>query len=278
MIKATFFILILILVLARFTLKGLFNRKWREQCQDIVDNIKNEKVFWSLTDGFNGMEFDPRGVLFLYMISLTREVTNRDALLYRVSGRKPMLNNLIQKKNDAQTNLELLHKAMGERDAFIKKHLSTNEVVFSDTEIRDIYRLIDDDLDAKDVPKPYHQFIREKFDSIIQGEITGLSIWIILKEIERKESEFQYDKTGLKMINARASLALLTAQTFIYEAVSDLLCKRLEDESDFPRFQKVLAEWRQLHILQWFIVFQSNWKKDLKDSELMMWRIIAAII
>jgi hypothetical protein len=278
MIKTTFLILILILVLARFTLKGLFNRKWREQCQDIVDNIRNEKTFWSLLDGFNSMEFDPRGVLFLYLISLTREITNRDALLYRVSGRKPMLKNLIQKKNDAQTNLESLRKALAERDAFIKKHLSANEVVFSDTEISDSYRLIDDDLSTKDVPGPYHQFIRERFDSIIQGEITGLSIWIILKEIERKESEFQYDKTGTKMINARASLALLTAQTFLYDTVSDLLSKRLEDENDFPRFQKVLAEWRQLHILQWFINTQSNWQKDLKDSELMMWRVIAAII
>lgn len=278
MTKTTILILILILVLARYTLKGLFNRKWREQCQDIIDNIRNEKTFWSLLDRFNGMEFDPRGVLSLYMISLTREITNRDAQVYQVTGRKPLLKNIINKKNEAQTNLELLRKALAERDALIKKYLSANEVIFSDTEISDAYRLIDDDLDAKDVPKPYHQLIREKFDSIIQGEITGFSIWTILKEIERKEQDFQYDKTGTKMINARASLALLTAQTFIYDTVSDLLCKRLEDESDFPKFQKVLAEWRQLHILQWFINSQSNWKRDLKDWELLMWRMIAAII
>lgn len=278
MTKTFFFILILILVLARYTLKGLFNRKWREQCQDIVDNIRNEKTFWSLLDSFNGMEFDPRGVLSLYMISLTREITNRDAQVYQVTGRKPMLKGLVQKKNDAQTNLEQLRKALSERDAFIKYYLNANEVIFSDTEISDTYRLIDDDLGAKDVPMPYHQFIRERFNSIIQGEITGLSIWIILKEIERKEAEFQYDKTGTKMINARASLALLTAQTFIYDTVSDLLSKKLEDEKDFSRFQKVLAEWRQLHILQWFINAQSNWKRDLKDWELMMWRVIAAII
>ncbi len=201
MTKTAFTILILILILARYTLKGLFDRKWREQCQDIVDNIRNEKTFWSLLDGFNGTEFDPRGVLSLYMISLTREITNRDALAYGVSGRKPMLKGLIQKKNGAPNNLELLRKALAERDAFIKKHLSANEVVFSDTEIQDTCRLIDDDLGAKDVPGPYHQFIRERFDSIIQGEITGLSIWIILKEIERKEQDFQYDKTGTKMIN-----------------------------------------------------------------------------
>jgi hypothetical protein len=275
--KTIIFILILVLALARFTVKGLFNRKWREKGQEIFDNIKNERVFWSLLDGFNGMEFDPKGVLSLYLISLKREITNRDALYFRVSGRKPLLKNLINKKNGTINNIDLLHKAIGERDAFIKKYIVNNEVVFTDTEMQEAYGKIEDDLKSKDVPRGYQQFVREKFDAIIQGEVTGLTLWTVLKEIKNKESEFQYDKTGYKMINPYTLTSLMLTQTFINETVADLFCKRMENNDDFPKIQKALAEWRQLHILQWFVLSLTNWQKDYKEIQLLMWRIIESV-
>ena len=44
----TLILIIIIFVLARTTLRGLFNRTWKEKTQDIIWSFGNEKNFWHL--------------------------------------------------------------------------------------------------------------------------------------------------------------------------------------------------------------------------------------
>jgi hypothetical protein len=272
-------ILIIIFLLARTTLRGLFNRIWREKTQDIVWSFGNEKNFWQLMNE----KIDAPKLFFAYL----RTRNQRDYIrvydcvmdiespsVYEISKNALDLKSI--PKIDSIRLISTLNQKIEGKEKVITDFLTENKVSFTDDEIRKSFKELEEDpwSISGDVTKHYNRFMPAHLDSLIKSDKTGVGIWKVLKDFVDKEHDFEFDRSGNKHVDFLESLKML--QDNVNNFVIDLICGKFENKDKSEKLKNELKEWQQLHMLRWCVVDYSS-MRNLSILNEKIWRLIISI-
>src|SRR3989344_6075353 len=196
-------ILIIVLIIAGFIGRSLFDRKSREKTQDIVDGIRNEKNFWYLMK----QEINAERVFRVYVSTKNqrREIIVGDLVMNLYSKHEPNPDDLdknVISKGDGIRIANSLNDKIKEKEKVITDILEGNHITFSESEIRKSFEKLEKySSDLVEVSKKYDRFMPAHLDSLTKSNRTGISIWKKLKEFADKEHDFEYDSTGEKHVS-----------------------------------------------------------------------------
>jgi hypothetical protein len=244
-----------------------------EKFQDIINGIRNEKVFWYLMK----QEINAEQVFKVYVMTRNqrREIVVGDLVsLYSKDELDP--NDLDKKIISNGKNIEtinFLNDKIQEKEKIIIELLENNPINFSESEIQKIFENIEEySDDLVEVSKKYNQFLPAHLDSLIKSNKTGISIWNKLKEFVEKEHDFEYDSTGEDQVSFLVQLKML--QTDIRSVVIDLLSNKIENKDVLVELRKALTEWHQLQMLRWCIIDYSLWTIGKNGIQIGIWHVV----
>jgi hypothetical protein len=269
-------ILFLLFILTRFAARGLFDRKWKHKAQDIIDSIRNEKNFWYLMS----QDINVKRVFSVYVRILNQRDYIRvgDSIMNLYGEHEADPNDLDKKIITKNRGIEIinsiLNPAIQDREKAISEYLTNNKIHFSESEIREVFEDFETWNDKEllnSLPRNYGRYIYNHIDSLIKGEKTALIVWEMLKELEDKTHDFEYDSSGENKVNFISDLKMAQAQvsnTFI-----ELLSKKIEQKE----IVKKIAEWQQFHMLRWCVVDWSVWNIGTNGIQRGMWRLVNSL-
>lgn len=274
-------ILIIIFILARIIAKGLFDRDWRAKSQDNIDSIKNEKIFWYLMS----QKINAPRVFFAYL--RTRDQKDYIRVYDCVMNIHSSENETDKTDLDIKTitkseSIRLINSTLNpkiqEKETAIRGFLTENKITFTEDEIRKKFQECFDEHLLKhwkidEVQKHYPSFMSAHLDSLIKSYKTGIGVWEVLKGFVDKEHELEFD--GGKYVDFLESLKML--QNDLNNFVSDLLCNKVENKEKSQKLNKLLTEWRQLHMLRWCIADFSVWKIGKNKIQTGLWRMATSL-
>lgn len=275
----TIILIIILFLLTRTTLRGLFNRTWREKTQDIIWSIGNEKNFWYLMS----QKINAPRVFFTYLRIRNQKDYIRvgDCIMdaYSYSSEHEIDKNDLDIKTITKTEgirlINSMNPKIQEKEKIITDYLTDNKITFTEDEIRKAFKEFEENSwISGDVTKHYNRFMPTHLDSLIKSEKTGISIWQVLKKFSDDEHNFEFDRSGNKHVDFLESLKML--QTDVNDFVIDLLCGKLENKDKSEKLKKFLKEWQQLHMLRWCIVDYSS-MRNLSIFNEKIWRLIISI-
>jgi hypothetical protein len=272
----TIILIIIIFVLARITLRGLFSRTWKEKTQDIIWSIGNEKNFWYLMS----QKINAQRVFFVYLrIRNQRDyIRVGDCIMDVYSADESVIdkNDLDLKSITKNSGIGLINSTLNpqieKKAEIISDYLTNNKITFTEDEIRKGFKELEENSwISGDVTKHYNHFMSAHLDSLIESEKTGISIWQVLKKFA--DDEHKFDDSG-ERLNFLESLKML--QTDINNFVIDLLCGKFENKEKSEKLKKLLKEWQQLHMLRWCVIDYSS-MRNLSILNEKIWRLIISI-
>jgi hypothetical protein len=277
----TLILIIIIFVLARTTLRGLFNRTWKEKTQDIVWSFGNEKNFWQLM----GEKINAPKVFFTYLRTRNQKDYIRvgDCIMdaYSYSSEHEIDKSDFDIKTITKTEgIRLINSTLNPRIEKVEKvitdFLTENKITFTEDEIRKSFKELEENpwSISGDVTKHYNRFMPAHLDSLIKSDRTGVGIWKVLKDFVDKEHDFEFDRSGNKHVDFLESLKMV--QTDVSDFVIDLLCGKFENKDKSGKLKKELKEWQQLHMLRWCVVDYSS-MRNLSILNEKIWRLIISI-
>ncbi len=275
----TIILIIIIFVLARTTVRGLFNRTWKEKTQDIIWSIGNEKNFWHLMC----QKINAPKVFFAYLRTRNQRDYIRvgDCVMDIHSSENEVdktdldIKTIIKSEGIRLINSTLNPKIEG-KEKVITDFLTENKVSFTEDEIRKSFKELEENpwSVSGDVTKHYNRFMPAHLDSLLKSEKTGVGIWKVLKDFVDKEHDFEFDRSGEKHVAFLESLKML--QNDLNNFVIDLLCEKFENKDKSEKLKKELKEWQQLHMLRWCVVDYSS-MRNLSILNEKIWRLIISI-
>ena len=163
-------ILIIIFVLARTTMRGLFNRAWKEKTQDIIWSIENENNFWHLMN----QKINAPKVFFAYIRTRNQNDYIRvgdcvmDITLSENEVDKTDLDiKTITKTEGIRLINSVLNPKIDEKEKVITQFFVENKFNFTETEIGMRFKELEDSpwRISGDVTTHYPQFISSHLDS-----------------------------------------------------------------------------------------------------------------
>jgi len=271
-------LLIIIFILARVTLRGLFNRTWKEKTQDIVWSIGNEKNFWYLMS----QKINAPKVFFAYLRTRNQKDYIRvgDCVMDIHSTKNEVdTTNLDIKTIKKSEGIRLINSTLNpkiqEKEKVITDFLTENKINFTEDEIRKGFKEFEENSwVSDDVTKHYSRFMPAHLDSLTTSERTGISVWQVLKKFADEEHNFEFDRSGEKHVPFLESLKML--QTDLNNFVIDLLCTKFENREKSEELKNSLTEWQQLHMLRWCVVDYSS-MRNLSILNEKIWRLIISV-
>ena len=273
-------LIIIIFVLARTTLRGLFNRTWKEKTQDIVWSFGNEKNFWQLMNE----KIDAQKLFFAYLRTRNQRDYIRvyDCVMdINSSSEYEISKNALDLKSIPKTEgIRLINSTLNPRiekaEKVIADFLTENKITFTEDEVRKSFKELEENpwSISGDVTKHYNRFMPAHLDSLIKSDKTGVGIWKVLKDFVDKEHDFEFDRSGNKHVDFLESLKMV--QTDISDFVINLLCGKFENKDKSEKLKKELKEWQQLHMLRWCVVDYSS-MRNLSILNEKIWRLIISI-
>ena len=275
-------ILLLIVVLAGFLMRGLFDTKWRESSQEKIDGIKHERIFWGLMRGAYEVEHNVNDIYKLYVISLIKELTVGDIMMkgtsfpsYEEESDPYSLDRtVIKKKYSWIKNINRLNDSIEKEGKFIENSLGKMNLTFTDKEVRDELKLAKKQLHTIADPEQYDRLV-SFFAQLIEDKMTGVGILLSMRKLEENMSKFEYDHTGNVRVDAFGPLVI--AHMEINGIISKLLCKKIEDSEAAKKLENSLKKWMQLHMLRFCIVDHSVWQVDTNVLERAFWRVVKSV-
>ena len=174
-------LIIIIFLLARTTLRGLFNRTWKEKTQDIVWSIGNEKNFWHLMS----QKINTPKVFFAYLRTRNQKDYIRvgDCVMDTHSSENEVDKTDLDIKTITKTEgIRLINSTLNprieEKEKVITDFLTENKVTFTEDEIRKSFKEFQENSwITDDVTKHYNRFMPAHLDSLIKSEKTGVGVW-----------------------------------------------------------------------------------------------------
>ena len=269
-----FILFVLFALLFEFTIRGLFNTKWREESQTRVDGIKQEKTFWNLMYGtFGDIELSAKDIFKLYVISLKDELRVGDFPMEKNNDPYNFNIKIIKKGNSPFKNIEILNKVIIEKEKVITELLKKYEVVVDETEIHKKIEAFKEDSWA--IGDEYDK-LANFLTRVLRGQKKGLEIWEAIKKLDKAVSNYEWDSKD-RRVDFITQLKM--AHVDIWDLIIKLLSEKITDRSESVNFEKNFKEWEQLEMIKWCVVdfTISAYPNGSNYLSRGLWRIITAI-
>lgn len=305
--------LLLVIVLARFTIRGLFNTEWREKAQEKIDSIKKRRWFWKLITGIgDGLVLDAEDVFRAYLDSrhlstvFGRPVFDKEK--YKETLGDTKIKNLIKDKGmayDLVENMGVLNKAIDEREEIIKELLEKRTLTYTKAEVKETFAEQGFSEQYKRLALSYFDFlpdrgpVKEEHEKIwkeleakkvlpagslkhsTSDEYSLNEIWQARKKLEEMSRRDEW-KTEDKKVDSGVLYSLKMSQTKVGEVVALLLCEEVineksEDTKSREALKIALRDWEQLHMLRWCILDYSPCWINTDRIQRFKWRVLESI-
>lgn len=237
-------ILFIILIVVRFIVRALFNTEWRKGAQAKVDGIKDERFFWRLVDGFDGIML---GINDIFTIHLD---TRHLAIAYdhvRTENDKRILRLLKRKKSTESLNA--LNDALEKSGKIIDEMLVENSKSYTKEDIKKSF----------ETHKNERMFVLEQYDKLVsyyldflpdRATLKGGDIWNARKKMEDLTIGLEW-KTENVRVDAETLFELRKAEVEIGEVVANILCGK---DSMSGKLRDSLVDWKHIQMLRSCVV------------------------
>lgn len=298
--------LVIVFILGRFLVRGLFDSAWRKKAQEKFDSIKKERIFWRLINGYDGMVFNLYWVFTIYL-DPRHLATFLTSFSYREKSEveeDAEIKKLISQKKGIE-NINTIRNAIEKREGIITQSFEKDEELFTKADIEKVFdarkdemlvteqydkfveyyfRLLPSREPLKDEHKKIWQELEDKdaitpkgtLERVIAGKYNKADIWDTRKKLEEKVGDLEW-KTEEEKVDLETIFSLKKAQMEIGEVVSNLLCEDISDTTKKEALKNALKEWEQLHMLSWCIIdFEVSWHGTNKIQQ-WMWKIVEGV-
>jgi hypothetical protein len=198
-------------------------------------------------------------------------------------------------------NINILNKAIGEKDKAIQELLAQESVTLSKSEIDKAFKVFEEEKMA--VPEQYDKFKsfylrllpnrghmkkeheetfksledegvfpHSELDRVTSGKYNLSEIWKARTELQEKSIDFEW-KSEEEKVDPETMFVVKKSQVEIGEAVARLIYDKTQNEN----LKKKLEEWEKLHILHWCIVDYSTGWIGTNKLERYMWNTVEVI-
>lgn len=290
-----FLFFLLLLKLAIFVNRCLFDSEYRQYIQDKIDSIKKMDIFWSLMKDhvskniklFLQLDEDKKSLDIedVFMIYVNK-LTDGGILTYgdfSVAKRSINVNALdkkiVRKRYSLIKNINILNNMIEEEEKLIKNSLEKIRISFTEIEMgtiqKNLIKTIEIDCvhnleqleQCKDLLSIYFDLIKGK-------EKNGFNIWETMKILKDNTLKFEYNFISENKVNPKTITNLKFAEIRIDDLMIEILCEKLENKNITQKIEKSLKKWQQLHMLKWCMVDFGVGLLDTNIFERTYWRII----
>ena len=247
---------LIVICLAIFVAKSLFNSEWREFAQRQIDGIKNERLFWRLIDSdvlYPKIENVHDGYFSRGKSGLSAEMKKADPV--------EIARTIISPKNSLFKNIKVLNAAIADREKAIDSYLKNKTIPVTESEIKKA-------LERHKFFSPSNTY--ERMSSVFlnltrkEGPITEASIWAARKffneGLDRSWSENEFGKF------ARVRIGMAT---------SDLIGDKANGA---PMIKEALREREGLLMLRECIVDYLRDYGPTSKAQRALWRIVELVV
>jgi hypothetical protein len=274
-------IILAILFLAEFTIKGLFNTKWREQGQNRINGFKREKIFWYLIKNANSkIELTIRDIYNLYILYLDGVLNPFSFPNEKNSEPYNLDKNIIKKNKSSFSNIRFLGEKIVEREEIIIGLLEKNSVAIDAPEVQqkfEEFKKRHHKIKGAPIPEQYEK-LTEHFVSLVKTSQSGKAIWDIRTKFDKEVNKYikDYDKKNDDYKEIDLDF-IITAKMEVDNIVKDLLCEKIQNTENRQKLAKSLTEWEQLKMLQWCLIDFDVLIHDGNPTNITvaLWRLIA---
>ncbi len=253
--------LVLILLLARFTWKCLFDEKYFKNIKLTIDRIKRKYWFWSLMRQDN---LDIPDIFKLYIVNFKKKLPINNLLLIHeldqnnISNQESTLKKVIKQSNTSFKNFQILFSEIENREKSIEGLLKCYSFSIEKSDINRRFKKYKEDriFWEDDFIKRYDDIV-SYFIQLINNNTNLLDIWEKRKLFEDKMSKkykFFNDEKIDFFINTKLS------QQYIGEVFTNILCEKIKDTERSTQLKILISEWEKLHMLRWCIInYDDTW-------------------
>lgn len=259
--------LLISLIIVRFIIRALFNAEWRKSAQAKIDGIKQERIFWRLVDGFEGIRL---GINDIYMVHLDVQYLTVVFEHMRTKDDERILALLKRKKSIESLNMLF--------DAREKVEKTINELFVKNGKR---YAKADIERSLK-IHKNEQSFVPEQYDKLVshyldflpdQTTLKDVDVWNARKRLEKFVRALEW-KTEDVRVEAEILFALGKSEMEIGKAVMNILCGK---DSPDDKLRDSLTDLEHIKILRSCINdFVVPWI-NTNYIHRFMWKIIAEV-
>jgi hypothetical protein len=259
-------ILLIVLVLAVFVMRALFNSEWRNGAQAKVDTVKKERIFWALVNNYGNLltinaiftiYLEPGHLATFIKGSSTR--TDADLRVLKVLNKK-----------DSFECIKNINSALEKADKTIVEILAKDSKSYTKADIKKFFEAHKDEHIF--VPEQYDKFVSYYFHYL--PDVTHLKsndVWDTRKKLEEDAGQLEW-KTEEVKVDAETLFAMKKSNVEIGEVVANILCGK---EVANGALRDALTDWEHLHMLRWCIVdFVVAWH-NTNLIQRFMWRVVS---
>lgn len=266
------FLIIILIILAVFFTRLFLNKELHKNAQTRVADVKKERIFWRLVNGYDGMIFDVHWIFTIYLDPRHLATFLTSSSFMEKGDKDAKIKKLISQKNFK--NINVINNEIEQRQKQIKEHLDKAAISFTESEIKKEFISFKDDRIF--VPEHYDKYESVYLRLLANKTPSAFEVWEARVKFEDVSSQFEW-KSEEEKLDQESIFAVKKSQREIGEVVSNLLCKQIEHNAERDSLKNLLEEWEQLHMLRWCIVdYSANWI-GTTGIERMMWRAAESV-
>ncbi len=264
----TIIILLLILVGAVFILRALFNAEWRNNVQAKIDGIKQERIFWRLVNGYEGIKFsinaiftihlDPR--YFANFITIGDTRTERDKrVLKLIEGRRSF------------ECIGILNTALEKAEQTVVGALKESNKSYTKEEVKKFFDTRKDELF---VPEQYDKFVSFYLRFLPDhAHLKGTDIWEARKKLEEAAGKLEW-RTEEEKVDGATLFAVKKSEAKVGAVVADILCGKSVTSGTL---REALTDWEHIQMLRSCAVDLIVPWLGTNLIQRFMWQIVAEV-
>lgn len=262
-------ILFIILVVAGFIIRALFNAEWRNSAQEKIDAVKKERVFWRLVNGYQGMNLGIEAI-FTVHLDLRHFATFITSRNPRTEDEEKILKLIRHRGSFGSINV--LNDNLEEVDKVIMGILSHSTQKFTKAEIKKFFESRKDERLL--MPAQYDKFVDFYMRFLPdQAHLKDEDLWATRKKLNEVADKLEW-KTDEEKVDAETIFAVRKSEAEVGEAVGEILYGK-DDEKDILR--TFIKDWEHIQMLRTCVVDLAVPWHNTNLIERFMWKIVASI-
>jgi hypothetical protein len=268
-------VLVILFFLTRFIARGLFDRKWQQRTQTIIDSIRNERNFWYLMN----QDINAERVFNVYVRTMNQNdyIRAGDCVMNLYSKYEADPNdldkNLIKHGDGLSIINSLLNPAMQDREKIISNCLDVNPIEFSEKEIHyEIEQYTEEKFPIMGPSEEFNRFLSAI--DLRKGHKTSAAIWAVRQELSKQMHDFEYDGSGNNRVAYDKLWNIEIANISVGDLIANILVSKIENENIEMKLKKALRQWEQLNMLRWCVVDYIVWTIGTNRNQRFGWRLM----
>ncbi|MDP9249431.1 MAG: hypothetical protein M3M85_02910 [bacterium] len=262
-------ILFIILVVAGFIIRALFNTEWRNSAQEKIDAVKKERVFWRLVNGYQGMNLDIEAI-FTVHLDLKHFGTFIGSGNARSEDDEKILKLIRHRGSFGSINV--LNDNLEEVDKVIIGILSHSTQQFTKAEIKKFFESRKDERLL--MPAQYDKFMDFYMRFLPdQAHLKDADLWATRKKLSEVSGKLEW-KTDEEKVDAETIFAIRKSEVEVGEVVGDILCGKDGDKDILRTF---VTNWEHMQMLRSCVVDLAVPWHNTNLIQRFMWKIVAGI-